>query len=163
MGKLEMEPANADGARTPDESKVTMTELVLPAQTNPMGNLLGGQLMHLMDIAGALTCRRHSGWEVATVAVDSIEFRHPVRLGEIVTIHSRMIWVGRTSMKVRLEVGAEDTRRHISHLTTTAFYTYVALGDNGRPLPVPPLQPQTDADREAFDREQALYRQRRQP
>ncbi len=147
--------------RTPEESAVTMTELVLPAQTNLLGNLLGGQLMHLMDIAGALTCRRHSGKEVATVAVDSIEFRRPVKLGEIVTIHSRMIWAGRTSMKVKLEVGTEDTRHHISHLTNTAFFTYVSLDDDGRPSPTPPLLPQTDTEKAAFDREQALYNQRR--
>lgn len=161
MGKTETAPAENRGGRTPDESSVTMTELVLPADTNLLGNMLGGRLMHLMDIAGALTCRRHSGKEVATVAVDSIEFRHPLNLGEIVTITSRMIWAGRTSMKVRLEVGAEDPRRHISHLTNTAFFTYVALDDNGHPSATPPLQPQTDADRAAFDREEALYLQRR--
>lgn len=149
------------GSRTPDESAVVMTELVLPAQTNLLGNLLGGQTMHLMDIAGALTCKRHCGKEVATVAVDCIEFRHPVKLGEIITITSRMIWAGRTSMKVRLEIGAEDPKTHTSRLTNTAYYTFVALDENERPTPVPVLLPQTPAERAAFDREETAYRRRK--
>ena len=149
------------GSRTPDESAVVMTELVLPAQTNLLGNLLGGRMMHLMDIAGALTCKRHCGSEVATVAVDRIEFRHPVKLGEIITITSRMIWAGRTSMKVRLEIGAEDPKSHTSRLANTAFYTFVALDEAQRPTPVPALLPQTPAERDAFDREEAVYRGRK--
>jgi Acyl-CoA hydrolase len=143
--------------RTPQESVSIMTELVLPAQANLLGNLLGGQLMHLMDIAGALTCRRHSGREVATVAVDKLEFKHPVKVGEIITVTSRMIWAGRTSMKVLIAVGAEDIRTHTSKLTNTASFTFVALDDSCRPTDVPPLIPQTDAEKAEFDREQRLY------
>lgn len=144
-------------ARAPEESAVVMTELVLPAQANLLNHLLGGQLMHLMDIAGALTCRRHSGCEVATVAVDSIEFREPVIVGEVITVTSRMIWAGRTSMKVKLEVGAEDTHAHTSRLTNTAFFTFVALDDNGRPTPVPKLKPQTAAEKALYDVEQKKH------
>ena len=114
--------------------------------------------MHFLDIAGALTCKRHSGSEVATVAVEKIEFHHPVRLGEIITITSKMIWTGRTSMKVRLTVVAEDPRMHTETLTNTAFFTFVALGENGRPAPVPPLLPQTPEEKEDFRREQEIYR-----
>lgn len=148
--------------RFPAESVVVMTELVLPAQANLLNNLLGGQTMHLMDIAGALSCRRHSGSEVATVAVDKLEFRHPVRVGEIITITSKMIWVGHTSMKVRIEVGSEDTTAHTSRLTNTAFFTYTALDEHGRPKTVPMLQPQTPEEQEAFDHEQSKYERRRQ-
>lgn len=137
-----------------------MTELVLPAQANLLNHLLGGQLMHLLDIAGALTCRRHSGCEVATVAVDGIEFREPVEVGEVITIHSRMVWAGRTSMKVRLEVGAENTKTHTSRLTNTAYFTFVALDDAGRPTQVPKLVPQTPQEQAAFDTEQKRHEER---
>lgn len=139
-----------------------MTELVLPAQANLLGNLLGGQLMHFMDIAGALTCRRHSGCEVATVAVDKLEFKHPVKVGEVITITSKLIWVGKTSMKVKIEVAAEDTKTHCSKITNTAFMTFVALGDDCSPVTVPPLLPQTDNEKANFDREQTRYMKMKQ-
>ena len=143
--------------RIPQESISIMTELVLPAQANLLGNLLGGQLMHLMDIAGALTCRRHSGTEVATVAVDKLEFKHPVKVGEIITVTSKMIWAGRTSMKVKISVGAEDIRTHTSKLTNTANFTFVALDGNCRPTEIPPLLPQTDAEKAEFVKEEQRY------
>jgi acyl-CoA hydrolase len=147
--------------RTPEESKVIMTELVLPAQTNLHGNLLGGQLMHLMDIAGALSCRRHCRSEVSTVAVDSIEFKHPVRLGELITITSKLIWAGRTSMKVEIEVAAENLKTGAVIVTNTAFFTFVALGENEKPINVPALLPQTQEERRLFDCEEQAYRQRK--
>lgn len=149
------------GGHTPRETVSVMTELVLPAQANLLGNLLGGQLMHLMDIAGALTCRRHAGTEVATVSVEGIEFKHPVHVGEIITVTSRMIWAGRTSMKVCIEVGAEDIREQTSILTNTAYFTFVALGNDGRPTPVPPLLPQTEEEKKLFAREQLLYEEKK--
>jgi acyl-CoA hydrolase len=141
----------------PEETVSIMTELVLPSQANLLGNLLGGQLMHLMDIAGALTCRRHSGTEVATVAVDKLEFKYPVKVGEIITVSSKMTWTGHTSMKVRIVVGAEDIKTHTSKLTNTACFTFVALDENGRPTAVPPLLPQTEVEKAAFAKEQARY------
>jgi acyl-CoA hydrolase len=148
---------NNINGRTPNETVSVMTELVLPAQANLLGNLLGGQLVHLMDIAGALTCRRHSGGEVATVAIDKLEFKHPVKVGEIITVTSKMIWAGHTSMKVRIEVGAEDIKNHTSILTNTASLTFVALGEDGKPTAIPPLLPQTDVEIAAFEKEQKRY------
>jgi acyl-CoA hydrolase len=143
--------------RTPSETVSIMTELVLPGQANLLGNLLGGQLMHWMDIAGALTCRRHSGCEVATVAVDKLEFKQPVKIGDVITVTSKMTWTGHTSMKVRIEVGAEDTKKHTSILTNTACFTFVALDDNAKPTAVLPLLPQTETEKAAFDKEQKRY------
>ncbi|MDR3551495.1 MAG: hotdog domain-containing protein [Clostridia bacterium] len=155
---MEHELSQGLTGRGPEESVVVMTELVLPAQANLLGNLLGGQLMHLMDIAGALTCKRHTGCEVVTVAVDGIEFKQPVKVGQIITVSSRMIWAGRTSMKVCITVGVEDTRTRTSKLTNTAAFTFVALGDDGRPTCVPPLLPRTQEERAAFDAEESRYR-----
>ncbi len=146
---------------TPEDSKVIMTELVLPAQTNFLGNLLGGQLMHLMDVAGALACRRHCRVEVATVAVDSIEFKHPVRMGELITITAKLIWAGRTSMKTKLEVTAENLRTGARVLTNTAFFTFVALGDDEKPTCVPRLLPRTEEEKLLFEREEQAYRERK--
>lgn len=153
---------NEQNGRKPEDSVTVMTELVLPNQTNFLGNLLGGQLMHFMDIAGALTCRRHSGCEVATVAVDKLEFKHPVRVGDVITITSKLIWVGRTSMKVKIDVVAEDTKLHSCLKTNTASFTFVALGEKCRPVPVVPLLPQTDEEKKAFEKEQRHYLAKKQ-
>jgi acyl-CoA hydrolase len=147
--------------RTPEETKVIMTELVLPAQTNLLGNLLGGQLMHLMDISGALSCRKHARSEVATIAVDSIEFKHPVRLGELITITSKLIWAGHTSMKVKIEVAAENLKSGDVIVTNTAYFTYVALDDENQPKRVPGLLPQTEAERQLYECEESAYKLRK--
>lgn len=153
--------AQPAAGKTPEQTEVSMTELVLPAQTNLLNNLLGGQLMHWMDIAGALTCKRHSRCEVATVAVDSIDFKHPARLGELVTIRSKMIWAGRSSMKVRLEVTSENLKTGATILTNTAYFTYVALDDESAPTGVPALLPRTDEERRDFLKEQENYIRRK--
>jgi len=85
--------------KSPRESIVEMTELVLPNDTNMLGNLLGGKLMHLVDVAGAMAAQRHSNKIVVTAAIDSVEFKHPVKAGEIVTLKAKVTWVGRTSME----------------------------------------------------------------
>lgn len=144
-------------SKTPEQTVVITTELILPAMANLMNNLQGGQMMHYMDITGALTCRKHAGCEVATVTVDKIEFKYPVKVGEVVTITSKLIWVGRTSMKVKICVASENLKSGTSRLTNTAFFTYVALDDNGNPVPVPRLCPKTKEEKEAFDREQKAY------
>lgn len=114
-------------SKTPEQTVVITMELILPAMANLMNNLQGGQMMHFMDIAGALTCRRHSGCEVATVTVDKIEFRYPVKVGEVVTITSKLICVGRTSMRVKICAASENLKSGTARLTNTAFFTYVAL------------------------------------
>lgn len=148
-------------AKTPKQTVVITTELILPSMANLMNNLQGGQMMHFMDIAGALSCRRHSGCEVATVTVDKIEFRYPVKVGEVVTVTSKLIWVGRTSMKVKICAVSENLKSGTTRLTNTAFFTYVALDENGHSVPVPPLCPETEEEKKAFDREQKTYLDRK--
>lgn len=125
--------------KTASQSEIEMTQLVLPNDTNILGNLLGGQLMHWIDIAGALAASRHSNKVVATVALDSLDFRHPVRLGEMVILKARLTWVGRTSMEVSVEVYAENMKTGNAILTNKAFISFVALDDDGKPTEVPPL------------------------
>lgn len=138
-------------SKTPSDSCVEMTELVLPNDTNLLGNLLGGRLMHWIDIAGAMVASRHSGRIVATVAVDSLDFRHPARMGELVILKAKMTWVGTTSMEVKVSAYAENIKSGNIILTNRAYLTYVALDDNGKPTPVPKLIPQTDEEKRDFE------------
>lgn len=129
--------------KTPSESAVEMTELVLPNDTNILGNLLGGRMMHWMDIAGAMAATRHSNRVVATIAVDGLDFRHPVHVGEIVILRAKISWVGRTSMEVIVNAYAEDIKAGTCIHTNKAYFTFVALDDNQKPTPVPRLKPET--------------------
>ena len=140
----------------PADSRVEMTELVLPNDTNLLGNLLGGRLLHWMDIAGAMAAQRHCNSIVATAAIDSVEFNQPVHVGDIVRLQASVTWVGRTSMEVRVDVYAEDFRQDEMRFTNKAYLTFVAIGENGRPTLVPDLLPQTPE--EAAEAADALKR-----
>jgi len=136
--------------KTPSESQVEMTELVLPNDTNLLGNLLGGRLMHWIDIAGAMAASRHSNKVVATVALDSLDFRHPVRVGELVILKAKLTWVGRTSMEVTVRVFAENFKTGAIIQTNKAYITYVALDHEGKPTLVPPLIPETEEEKRDY-------------
>ncbi|HEV1993211.1 MAG TPA: acyl-CoA thioesterase [Candidatus Acidoferrum sp.] len=132
-------------------SRSEMTEIVLPAQTNPLGKLLGGQVMHLVDMAGALAAHRHSNSYVVTASVDYIDFRNPVNLGEIVLLHSQVNRVFRTSMEVGVEVYSENAMTGERKHTTTAYVTFVAVDEHTRePKLVPPLILRTAEERRRF-------------
>jgi len=136
--------------KTPSQSAVEMTELVLPNDTNLLGNLLGGRLMHWIDIAGAIAASRHSNRIAATVALDSLDFRLPIRVGELVILKAKITWTGNTSMEVVVNVYGENTRTGEVRLTNKAYLTYVALDENGRPTPVPPIIPETEEEKRDF-------------
>ncbi|HHW30924.1 MAG TPA: acyl-CoA thioesterase [Clostridiaceae bacterium] len=136
--------------KTPSESQVEMTELVLPNDTNLLGNLLGGRLMHWIDIAGAAAASRHSNGVVATVALDSLDFRHPARMGELVILKAKLTWVGRTSMEVMVKAFSENIKTGKIILTNKAYITFVALDDEGRPRPVPSLILETEEEKKEF-------------
>lgn len=136
--------------KTPLLSQVEMTQLVLPNDTNILGNLLGGRLMHWIDVAGAMAASRHSNKVVATVALDSLDFRHPVRMGEFVILKAKLTWVGRTSMEVIVSVFAENYETGSIIQTNKAYITYVALDHDGNPTPVPPLLPKTEEEKKDY-------------
>src|SRR5246127_3733250 len=121
-------------------SRSEMTEIVLPAQTNPLGKLLGGHVMHLVDIAAAMAAHRHSNSYVVTASVDYIDFRNSVSLGEIVMLKSQVNRVFHTSMEVGVEVYSENVLTGERKHTTTAYVTFVAIDEKThRPKPVRPL------------------------
>lgn len=132
-------------------SRSEMTEIVLPAQTNPLGKLLGGHVMHLVDMAAAMAAHRHSNSYVVTASVDYIDFRNPVSLGEIVTLRSQMNRVFHTSMEVGVEVYSENVLTGERKHTTTAFVTFVAIDEHTlKPKAVPPLILKTAEERRRF-------------
>jgi len=129
-------------------SRSEMTEIVLPAQTNPLGKLLGGHVMHLVDMAAAMAAHRHSNSYVVTASVDYIDFRNSVNLGEIVMLHSQVNRVFHTSMEVGVEVYSENVLTGEYKHTTTAYVTFVAIDEHTRkPKLVPPLILKTAAER----------------
>ena len=140
-------------------SKSEMSEIVLPAQTNPLGKLLGGQVMHLVDMVAAMAAHRHSNSYVVTASVDYIDFRNPVNLGEIVTLKSQVNRVFRTSMEVGVEVYSENVMRGEKKHTTTAYVTFVAIDEKTRcPKAVAPLMVKTAEEKRRY-REAAKRRE----
>lgn len=125
--------------KTVNDSLVEMIQLVLPNDVNLLGNLLGGQLMHWIDIAAALTASKHSNSIVATVAMDGLDFKHPARLGEMVRLKSVLLSTGNTSMRIKVDVWAENLQNGTVVHTNEATLVFVALDENGRPVKVPKI------------------------
>src|ERR1700688_4171430 len=142
-------------------SRSEMTKIVLRAQTNPLGKLLGGQVMHLVDMAAALAAHRHSNSYVVTASVDYIDFRNPVNLGEIVNLKSQVNRVFHTSMEVGVEVYSENAMTGERKHTTSAYVTFVAIDQyTNLTKPVAPLILKTPEERRRF-REAAKRREAR--
>ena len=129
-------------------STCEMTEIVLPNDTNSLGNLMGGRLLHLMDKCAAISAQRHANRVCVTAAVDNVEFQSAIREGEIVVVKSQVNRAFRTSMEVELNVWAEDPQAQTERKCNRAFYTFVALDDEGATVEIPAIDPQTDAERE---------------
>lgn len=147
-------------AKTVRESRTEMTELVLPGDSNQLGNILGGRVMHWMDLAAAMAAARHAGQVAVTAAMDRVEFIHPVKVGQVVRITAELTWVGRSSMEVSVTVRGEDLLTGAKWDTSKAYLTFVALDMNGRARVVPALKLET-AEEEAAFREGAERRQDR--
>src|SRR6201988_3902729 len=133
-------------------SRSEMTEIVLPAQTNPLGKLLGGQVMHLVDMAAAMAAHRHSNSYVVTASVDYIDFRNPVNLGEIVNLKSQVNRVFHTSMEVGVEVYSENVLTGERKHTTSAYVTFVAIDEKAlQPKAVRPLIVKTLEEKRRYE------------
>lgn len=140
-------------------SRVTLSQLMHPEHANLLGNVHGGWIMKLVDEAGALACMRHAQKKVVTVAIDSMTFREPIRIGDLIILNAEVSYTGRTSMEAEVQVLAENPVTGERTHTNTAYLVYVALDDEGKPTPVPPLKAETaDEKRKMTD---ALERQER--
>ncbi|PRY35914.1 acyl-CoA hydrolase [Spirosoma oryzae] len=133
------------------ESVTVMTEMVLPNDTNTLGNLMGGRLLYYMDIAAAIAAQKHSNRIVVTASVDNVSFAEAVRLGNIVTLKAQVTRSFSSSMEVYIEVWAEDIPAGVRVSTNSAFYTFVAVDQTGRPIEVPGVVPETDEEKDRYD------------
>jgi acyl-CoA hydrolase len=133
------------------ESKSEMIELVLPNDTNPLGALLGGRLMHWIDLAGALAAHRHSHSYVVTASMDHIDFLVPVHVGDMVLLQSSVNRVFKTSMEVGVRVSVENYISSSRQKVATAYLTFVAVDRHGRRLPVTPVIPETEDEKRRYE------------
>jgi acyl-CoA hydrolase len=145
--------------RTVDHSRTEMLEVVLPNDANPLGNVLGGRVMHLIDMAGAIAAHRHSQSHVVTVSVDNLDFVHPIRVGQVIVLRSHVTRAFHTSMEVEVNVYLEDYITARQRQTSSAFVTYVAVDSEGQPSPVPRLIVRTQEEKRRY--REALVRRRR--
>ena len=132
------------------ESATIMTEMVLPNDTNTLNHLMGGRLMHWMDIVAAIAAQKHSNSLVVTASADSISFKEPIHLGNVVTLRSQVTRAFHSSMEVFIEVTAEDIPAGRKTTTHRAFFTFVAVDQQGKPTGVPELIPETADEKEQF-------------
>lgn len=132
-------------------SHTVMNELILPNDTNPLHNLMGGRLLHLMDIAAAISAQKHSNHIVVTASVDNVSFKHPVKLGDVITITAQVTRAFNSSMEVRLEVHSENIPSGTKIKSNEAFYTFVALDSEGRPTKIPAVDPETDEEKHQYE------------
>jgi acyl-CoA hydrolase len=119
------------------------TEMVLPNDTNTLGNLMGGKLLHWMDVISAISAQRATRRTVVTAAVDFVEFRESIPLGSIVILEARVTRTFTTSLEVRVDVAVENLQTGERKTSNTAYYTFVAVDQSGRPIPVTPVLPET--------------------
>ncbi len=142
------------------DSRVTLSVMMGPQDTNGLGNVHGGVIMKMVDEAGGLAAMRHARRPSVTVAMDSMTFMQPVRVGMLVMFNAELTYVGRTSMEVRVEVIAENPMEGTRSITNTAYLVYVALDDAGVPTRVPPLLYETDDEKHRAElaQERQAYR-----
>jgi acyl-CoA hydrolase len=153
-------PTSSDHHKTPEhhltprpvtDSQSQMAEVVLPNDGNPLGNLLGGRLMHLIDIAGAIAAHRHSHSHVVTASMDHIDFRLPVKIGDLLILKSSVNRAFSTSMETGVKCWVENYISGKTRHVASAYLTFVAVDENGKRKPVPPVIPETEEDKRRYD------------
>ena len=147
-------------SKTVSASRITLSQLMHPEHANVLGNVHGGWVMKLVDEAGALACMRHAQRKVVTVAIDSMTFRQPIRIGDLVILNAEVSYAGRTSMEAEVHVIAENPITGERTYTNTAYLVYVALDDEGRPTTVPPLKAETEEEKLRMEKAQERQERR---
>ena len=137
--------------KTVRESISEYSELALPNDANGLGNVLGGKVMHLVDLAAALAALRHARRPVVTASVDHMNFLHPVKIGQLILLRSSVNRVFRTSMEVGVKVWVEDLQTGAVRHTSSAYLTFVALDAAGQPVPIPPVVPETEDEKRRYE------------
>ncbi|MCH2489941.1 MAG: acyl-CoA thioesterase [Flavobacteriales bacterium] len=139
------------GSKTPKETRTVITDLVLPSETNPIGNMFGGELLARMDRAASISARRHSRRIVVTASVNHVAFNKMIPLGSVVTVEAHVSRAFKSSMEVFMDVWIEDRESGLRSKANEAIYTFVAVDEMGNPVPVPQLIPETELEKERYD------------
>ena len=150
--------ARAGPPKRASESATEMVQVVLPNDANPLGFILGGTVMHLIDIAGAIACHRHTRSLLVTAAVDGLQFLHPIKVGDLIILKSRVTAAWSTSLEVEVEVFSEETLTGVRRMTSRAYLTFVPIDREGRRVPIPALILESDEEKQkaaAADRRRA--------
>jgi len=138
-------------SKTAKESRTVITDLVLPSETNPIGNMFGGELLARMDRAASIAARRHSRRIVVTASVNHVAFNKMIPLGSVVTVEAKVSRAFKSSMEVYMDVWVEDRESGLRSKANEAIYTFVAVDQMGTPVPVPCLNPETEEEKKRFD------------
>src|SRR3954447_16559170 len=133
------------------ESATEMVQVVLPNDANSLGFVLGGTVMHLIDIAGAIACHRHTRSRLVTAAVDDLQFLHSIKVGDLIILNARVTCTFTTSLEAQVEVYSEETLTGRRRLTSRAFLTFVTVTEHGERSRVPPLLVETDEERQVCE------------
>lgn len=134
-------------AKRPSESYTEMTQVVLPNDANPLGFILGGTVMHLIDIAGAIACHRHTRTLLVTAAVDGLQFLHPIKIGDLIILQATVTAAYATSIEVEVKVYSEETLTGTRKMTSLAYLTFVAIDAEFKRIGIPPLRLETDEEK----------------
>jgi acyl-CoA hydrolase len=152
-------------AKRPSESATEMVQVVLPNDANPLGYILGGTVMHLIDIAGAIACHRHTRSLLVTAAVDGLQFLHPIKVGDLIILRAQVTAAWTTSLEVEVEVFSEEILTGVRRMTSRAYLTFVAIDRDGNRHPIPALIVETEDElrraREADQRRSARLEARK--
>ncbi|MGC6429085.1 MAG: acyl-CoA thioesterase [Flavobacteriales bacterium] len=138
-------------SKTPSQSKATLTEMVLPNDTNNLDNLMGGRLLHWMDIAAAISCQRHCGRIVVTASVNNVSFNQPIPRGSVVTLEAKVSRAFNSSMEVFVDVWMENQSIKERQKCNEAIYTFVAVDQLGKPIEIPSITPESEEEQERYD------------
>lgn len=138
-------------SRTPSESETVMTEVVMPNDANPMGYLQGGRMMQWLDIASAVAAQTHSGRICVTASVDSVTFRNPAHVGDIIRIQAKVTRAFSTSMEIKASAWARKVISKEEYLVNEAFFTFVAIDDFGKPTSIPSVRPVSAEEKKLFN------------
>ena len=143
------------------DTQVIMNELVLPNDTNLLGNVLGGRVMHLMDMCAAMSAYKHARTAVVTASVDQLDFLAPVKMGDIMILKSSVNYTGKSSMEVGVRIESENPKTGSIYHTSSDYLTFVSLIDNGKPQGVPMVNPETEVEKQRFEKGRARHEERK--
>jgi uncharacterized protein (TIGR00369 family) len=148
--------------KTPADSAVESRYLVMPNHANPYGTIFGGITVSWIDVVGSMAAQKHCGKEVVTAAIDSLNFKEPIYIGEQVVLKATVNYVGKTSMEVEVQVVRENPETGKNSLATTAYLTYVALDKNKKPAPAGELKPETALEKQKYEQAKLRVQARKQ-